>query len=230
MDVYLVPFGGQRYEPYCEIADGEDDLGDVDAGVDKGYVGRLVQRGRQMLSQIEKEWRERQASGAPPPEGRIARLKARAKAWMAERVAEQRLLWHLRRQVDAALIFPSDLTAERADAVLRESLKRDYERHRNWFAVNVVGFVVSGLLVLVPGPNVLAYYFLFRLAGHYLSMKGARQGLDYVSWDPRPSDPLRELREAASLPPPARAERVKQIASLLHLDHLPAFFNKVAIS
>ena len=41
----------------------------------------------------------------------------------------------------------------------------------------MVLLIVSGVLALVPGPNVLAYYFAFRVVGHWLSMRGARQGL-----------------------------------------------------
>ena len=34
---------------------------------------------------------------------------------------------------------------------------------------------MSGLLFLVPGPNVIAYYFAFRMVGHYFSLRGARK-------------------------------------------------------
>ena len=30
----------------------------------------------------------------------------------------------------------------------------------------------------MPGPNVLAYYFAFRIVGHYLSWRGRAPGLD----------------------------------------------------
>jgi hypothetical protein len=83
-------------------------------------------------------------------------------------------------------------------------------------------------VAIVPGPNLLAYYFLFRLAGHYLSMKGARQGLDLVNWTPRACPELTELRAAAALPAPERAERVRAIAAALGLEHFATFFNRLA--
>ena len=90
-----------------------------------------------------------------------------------------------------------------------------------------MGFVASGVTFFVPGPNLLAYYFFFRLAGHYMSMKGARQGLDLVAWAPRSSEELRQLRELASMPPAERAERVQAISTSLGLEHLATFFNRV---
>ena len=60
------------------------------------------------------------------------------------------------------------------------SSRRDFEKHRFWLTIDALGFIASGLLFLVPGPNAVAYYFAFRLVGHYLSMRGARQGLSVV--------------------------------------------------
>jgi hypothetical protein len=155
-------------------------------------------------------------------------MKARARAWIAEKVAEQRLLWHMRKQETCALVYPADATADAALVLMRDSLQRDYERHRRWFAWNSVGFVASGITFFVPGPNLLAYYFFFRLAGHYMSMKGARQGLDVVVWAPRASSELCELRVLAALPPADRVEQVRAIEQALGLEHLATFFNRVA--
>ena len=40
-------------------------------------------------------------------------------------------------------------------------------------------------LLLLPGPNRPAYYFMFRAIGHFLSMRGARQGLSRITWSHR---------------------------------------------
>ena len=52
-------------------------------------------------------------------------------------------------------------------------LRRDHDRHRIWLVVNTVLLVLSAVLALVPGPNLVAYYFAFRVVGHWLSMRGA---------------------------------------------------------
>ena len=90
-----------------------------------------------------------------------------------------------------------------------------------------IGLVVSGLLAIVPGPNLLAYFFLFRVGGHWLSMRGATQGRRRVQWEGRPCELLNGLREALHMGRRERHGRVQQIASTLHLRHLPTFFERV---
>ena len=119
--------------------------------------------------------------------------------WVAESIAEQRLLWHLRRQGSGLPVYPDDLEERPPIAMLRRQLGRDFEKHRFWLVVDSIGFVASGLLFLVPGPNIVAYYFAFRMVGHYLSMRGARQGLEDGDVDAEKSAPLAELRRAIGL-------------------------------
>ena len=46
-------------------------------------------------------------------------MKARALRWVAESIAEQRLLWQLRGRAEATLVHPDDLTAAQAQQFLR---------------------------------------------------------------------------------------------------------------
>lgn len=94
--------------------------------------------------------------------------------------------------------------------------------------VDSVGFVLSGVFFLVPGPNLVAYYFLFRLVGHYLSMRGARHGLNGVVWTYEPCEPLAALRQVFHLPVSERHRYVREIAAQLKLAHLPRFFRRAA--
>jgi hypothetical protein len=150
-------------------------------------------------------------------------------AWIVERIAEQRLLWNLRGQTDVVAAHPPDMTFDQVMTLIRRTLQRDYERHRLWLVIDATIFVASGALALVPGPNLLAYYFLFRVGGHWLSMRGARQGLDRVTWTGRPCAPLTELRDVAALDPSAREQRIHDIATRLRLQHLSTFFERIAI-
>ena len=73
--------------------------------------------------------------------------------------------------------------------------------------------VVSGMLALVPGPNVLAYFFAFRVVGHWLSMRGARQGLHRARWVGRACPILTRLRGAGG-PADGRARgAIQEVAS-----------------
>ena len=89
-------------------------------------------------------------------------------------------------------------------------------------------FAFGALLTLLPGPNLVAYYFAFRLVGHFLSLRGARQGLRSVAWTMASSAPLAELRALATADRVERRPRVDEVAASLQLEHLTRFFDRVA--
>lgn len=223
MDVFLIPIAPDRYEPYCEPTEAEAAPPDADPPA-RGLVRRMWGRFQHMLKAAEHEQRKPESERARPT------LSGRIMRWVAERIAEQRLLWHLRRQDHATLHYPSDLTAEQARALFRDQLRRDAERHRRWMIIDTVLTMITGpLFFFVPGPNVVAYYFLFRAVGHYLSQKGARHGLDLVGWTHVANDPLVDLRRAIELEDPHRSEYVHHVAARLQLHHLPLFVSRVAL-
>lgn len=224
MDVYLVPLGQDRYELYCEVPDEPEPSPDE---APAGFFTRLKQRFSAMLAEAERE--RRRSHGDQPARGTLGRIKARILRYVAESIAEQRLLWHLRRQTSACLFFPNDLEEHRATSLLRRQLGRDFEKHRFWLIVDSLGFIGSGVLFFLPGPNIVAYYFAFRMVGHYLSLRGARQGLDLVHWTTERSGPLAELRRAIDLDGDERDRRVRGVADALKLEHLVKFFERMAI-
>jgi hypothetical protein len=105
MDVYLVPVGADRYELYCEVP---DDSPEPSEKVPQGFVRRLIQRFRDMVADAERE--RRQGTTDTASLSWSARLRAKTMRRVAESIAEQRLLWHLRSQTAACLHFPDDLT------------------------------------------------------------------------------------------------------------------------
>jgi hypothetical protein len=112
---------------------------------------------------------------------------------------------------------------------LRRQLGRDFDRHRFWLVIDSLLFIASGVLVLVPGPNLVAYYFAFRIVGHFLSLRGARHGLNGVQWTTEPSAPLTALRSAMQLDGEERERHVDDVARALKLEHLARFFERTAI-
>ena len=227
MDVFLVPVAPDRYELYCEEPDEPEPQ--VDGGAARpGFVRRLVLRFREQLAEAERARRH----GPEPGEARpplLARLKARTLRWIAESIAEQRLLWQLRGKAAVLLVYPADVTDAQARELLRRSLQRDWERHRFWLAIDGLGAAGSVLLILLPGPNFVGYYFVFRIVGHYFSLRGARQGLHRVTWTTEASPPLATLRTMVGEAPEAREDRVREVASALRLEHLTSFFQRSAI-
>jgi hypothetical protein len=226
MRVFFVPVGEGRHLPYSEPGEGEHHHSQHHPHEGTGLFAGLVRRFREVLAAAE---RARMAREDPAPsQGVVAKVKTWTLRWIADRIAEQRLLWQLRGCHAATLIYPCDLAGEEALRLLKEELQRDRDRHLRWLVIDAALLVVSGLLALIPGPNVIAYYFAFRVVGHYLSMRGARQGLSRVAWDLEGSPALADLRTALRLDPPTRHTRVRDIAMRLELPHLATFVERVA--
>lgn len=225
MDVYLIPVGSGRYELYCEdVVEGDEIASDVPP------AGRLTGLYLKFKAAFVKLEAERQAGVAPgSPRRWTRRIKDRALRWIAERMAEQRLLWRLRTQSDVQLFHPDDLSPEQAPAIARTMLQRDADHHLRWTIVDGALFAASGVVMLIPGPNLLAYYFGFRLVGHYLSRQGAQHALARAEWRTCSSAQLSRLRLAVALGSHERAQHVHRVASELHLPHLPRFFERISI-
>jgi hypothetical protein len=231
MDVYLVPVGPERYEPYCEVP---DELVEGDPEPPKGFIRRIVRRVQDTIADAERDRREGKPVDAH--HGRFDRLRARMLRWVAESIAEQRLLWHLRQQDAACLHYPDDLNEPNAVALLMDQLRRDVEKHRRWMIIDGILFVVSfvalgPVFLLIPGvANLPAFYFGFRFLGHYLSHRGASRGSKVVSWTHRPNAPLTELRRLLTLEPGDRETAVHAVAERLKLEHFVRFFQRAAVS
>jgi hypothetical protein len=227
MDVYLVPGGPHRFALYCESA--TDPAPPRTEGA-SGLWGWLQEKFSAVLAAIEREQDRLRSAPATPvePTGLMNRLRVRGLRWIAERVAEQRLLWRLRGQTAVRAFFPTGIDPASAHGTIRVNLERDARRHLRWLAIDTVGGLFSLLLVPFPGPNVPGYYFSFRIVGHLLAIRGARQGLKVVAWDLQPSDLLAELGQLDHLPEAERAPRVRAIAQALGLPRLARFLERTA--
>jgi hypothetical protein len=231
MEVFLVPLGADRYELYCEVSPEEDSAADAAGEQAKpgGWFAGLRAKFSEAMAAAEQDRRRRENGEVDDaPRSALGRLKARGLAWIADAIAEQRLLWRLRHEDAAQLHFPTDMTPERAEGIMRATLTRDRDRHRFWLFIDAVLMILSGLLIFVPGPNLIGYYFAFRVVGHFLSWRGARKGLDRVKWELVASEPLADLRRAMTLTPLQRERRLVDIAARLRLDHLATFVERVA--
>jgi hypothetical protein len=235
MDVYLVPVGPDGYELYCEPHDGPiADAGAVGGGAARWWSwtywrARMSRTFRTVLAYLEQERERRAARRAASYRGAWwQRLRDRVTAWLAERVAEQRLLWRLRNVSEATAYFPDDQHATEAAEVVRHSLRRDGARHGRWLIVNAVGFLIAVPLSFVPGPNIILYYFIFRVMGHYLSWTGAKQGGTSVRWSYQVCPPLTELRRLPHLPMTDRAALAHVVAERLGLERIDTFAERIA--
>jgi hypothetical protein len=219
--IYLVPVGAQRFELYSEPPDEPDSVGAPPRAA--GAWHRLSHR-------LQLKWHDavraarRDSDGA----GLFARLRDGTIRRTAEAIAEQRTLWMLRHARHVTLVHPSDRAAAQATAIRDRILAHAMTHHLRWLAFDATALLVSGVLVVIPGPNLIAYYFAFRVIGHYLSWRGARRAAQAV-WALRSEPALAELGGLADLPRDARASRVDAIAARLRLPSLAAFFDRTAV-
>ncbi len=218
MTVCLIALRRERFEIYSEPP--EEPL-----TAPRGD-GRL----RHWAHRAAVQWRElvetaRQGGSS----GRIARARDALVCHLAETIAEQRTLWALRGDHDATLLFPSTLTPEQARKSLDSVLAGSRRHHGLWLIVDTLAFAVSAILAPIPGPNAIAYYLAFRVVGHLQSWRGAHHALKAVQWVVQPDSDLAELAALLDVPRAARASRVEDIASRLHLHRLPAYFERVAV-
>jgi hypothetical protein len=221
MDVFLVPTGIDRHELYCEIASAPP-AADGRPGT---LRGRLSDWFRRTLAEAEAERQQEVSAGTVPQRSRWRRALTRH---IAEAVAEQRLLWHLRQESSGRLIYPDDLTGSRAVEIARERLGADLAKHRRWCVIDgLIAAVTGPAFFFVPGPNLVSWYFAFRAIGHYLSLRGAKRGRA-LAWELAPTPHLTSLREVFALDPPARGSRLAEIARALRLDRLTIFVERVA--
>jgi len=232
MDVFVIPTGRDRYELYSEVSGDAEFAKEVPA---VGVLGRIRKYFVVTLREVEDRQQRRGGTGAAgegggrePRVGFLYSIQNRILGWAGRRLAEERLLWSLRRQTSVVAVHPQDMTFEQALPQIHRALRRDGDRHRVWFVVHFLGFVASGPLAIVPGPNLVAYFFAFRMVGHWLSMRGATQGLRRISWTGRPCAELTDLREVPTLAPPARDARISDVAARLRLSHLTRLFRPAA--
>ncbi len=226
MDVYLVPAGPDRHVLYCESARDKIETGQGEGG---GIRRKMRDAFVRVLAAIEREDAGAGGDGASgaTSAGAMARARSRLFGWMAERVAEQRVLWGLQGQTRVRAFHPASLDGPGALAAIERCLRAESRRHQRWLWLDTILLLVSLLLTVIPGPNLPGYYFTFRVVGHVLSIRGARQGLGRVSWDLQASPPLGELFEAVGLPSAERARVARSVASQLGLPRLPRFCDRV---
>lgn len=225
MDVFLIPVGDTRYELYCEPSEADQPSG--------GVAAQVLRRARDVVRAEQEARRDRRAA-------RRAGTRRGADSWMtrarsgltralAEWVAQQRLLWHLRHVDDGVLVHPEDLASEEAMSIARGRLQDQIDHHRFWMVMDGVGVLVFGpLFFFVPGPNLISWYFAAKMAGHWLAFQGARRGVAGVEWSPRVSAVLSAVRQTLALPPGARRPRLRALSRELGLEHLATFLERTA--
>lgn len=224
MDVFLIPTTTtERYALYYEAP--EDEVVERDEG--GGIFQRMKRQFAETLREAE-EWRHRRHEQQPRPTSILARARRKVMGFVVERIAEQRLLWHMRHATEICAAIPADLPESDADQIIRTTLKKDADHHLKWLVIDATLLLLSLPLTVIPGPNVPGFYFAFQVVGHYLSMRGAKQGLSVTQWSFKVCPELSELRHAMTLEEVPRQRIFHDIQQRLRLEHLATFCEDVA--
>lgn len=220
MDVYLVPVSLTRQQLYCEVSATPVTDGDEGAAT---WLDRMKTRFRNAVDEGEA------AQFGEVDQREHGRLRKFITRKLAETVAEQRLLWHLRHEAAATLHHADSIAGPRALAIASAEFESDYGRHRRWLIINGLLTAITGpLLFFVPGPNLVSWYFSFRAIGHFFSMRGARRALTGVNWTSSASAQLTSVGQALALDPEARGPQLAAAGQALGLHRLAAFVERVA--
>jgi hypothetical protein len=156
MDVYFVPIGRDRFESYFEAADE-----DPEATQPQGLLARWRARFATIIRDVERERHEARVEGA----GFMTRVRRWVVRWIAERIAEQRLLWNLGGADEATLARSRQ---PRSGSGRTDDARSDAARCRSTPALargSHLGLLLSVPFVISPGPNVLGYFFTFTVFG-----------------------------------------------------------------
>ncbi|MGE0461216.1 MAG: hypothetical protein AB7Q16_07580 [Vicinamibacterales bacterium] len=223
MNVYLIPLGAGRLEPYFEHEDEEEA---APAGTQPpGLFARMSVRFSEMIRDAERQRHERTQER---PSTFLGRVQHKLMGWVAERVAEQRLLWRLRRVDEATLHVPDTMEREAGFQAFRELLQKDHDRHMRLTILHLLGLVASAPFMVVPGPNLFGYFFTFTVVGHFLAFRGARRGLSCVRWTVSPSAWLTTLKDAMAASGAERYRIVHEVGEHLQLPRLARFVERMA--
>jgi hypothetical protein len=217
--VYLVPVGPRRFDLYSEPAEDHGDVPPMLSGASQRVIERVRETWRQLLDRARAE-RGRDL-------GMVRRWRNSLVCHLAERVAEQQTLWALRRHSESTLRHPDTVDAASARTILGDVLAAARRHHGRWLLVDGALSLASGLLVILPGPNLVAYYFVFRFITHAQSWRAARHAAQ-LAWTFEPDRSLGELAALVDLPSSERAPLVAAIADRMNLPRLSAFFERAA--
>jgi hypothetical protein len=218
MRLCLLWLGGRRFELYSEPPEETPEEPAPSAG-----------RMRRAVQSASMKWRELVESARNGgSEGRFARWRDQVVCHVAESIAEQRTLWALNRHTCATLLYPASIDEAAARDTLMRVLQCARSHHGRWLAIDLLLFIGSAVLALVPGPNVIAYYLAFRVVTHFQSWRGAGRGPS-IGWTLCSDADLAELATLVHVPHAARDSRVRAIAERLDLQRLPTFFDRVAV-
>jgi hypothetical protein len=206
--VFLLPFDPKRPVFYSED--------EVDGAEEPEFSPGLVGRIERIVHRVK--------SSLKHPRGRLARKTKQVWDWLQLRMhPDEPLLASLRTARTIEIHHPTTLTNDAVRDLWSAYLKRRRLRHRLWLSFDALFAPVSVLLTPLPGPNVIGYWFAYRVVHHLLILIGIRRAMRGPTETLfRPDD---GLDASAS---PGDREWLDRTATRYELNHLHDYVARVA--
>jgi hypothetical protein len=162
--IYLLSIDRRRFFFYADESEPPDDF--RDAGDEHtGWRRWLLDRWRR----LHEVWEHSQT--------RAVRWTRMAWDWMHSWVhPDEAMLGRLRSARRIELHYPASRSAEEVRGLWREYLDHRWWRHIFWLSANgILAPPALATLWVLPGPNVIGYWFAYRAVHHALIVRGIRR-------------------------------------------------------
>jgi hypothetical protein len=180
--VYLLSIDNRRFFFYAdesEAARREDNAAESPGTPSSGLWGRLHDRFHSLKSTLEHS------------ESRVATWTRRTWDWLHTWAhPDESMLARLRSTRHIDLHHPASRSVGEVRALWGDYLTHRWWRHLLWLALNSVIAPFTVLFALLPGPNLIGYWFAYRAIHHALIVWGirrARRGRIWIELHPMSS-------------------------------------------
>ena len=148
----------------------------------------------------------------------------RAWEWLQNQISPHEALPRsLRLATTIELYHPARVSEEKAKDAWAHYLAARWRYHLLWFTVNALIAPLTILLMWVPGPNVIGYWFVYRAVCHALAMMGLRRARSgEIETHFHSSEMLGET-------PLGTDEEITLLAAKLELNELGAFIKRAKL-
>jgi hypothetical protein len=176
--IYLLLIDDARFFFY---SDESEETPDPDSGAgantSAGLSGWLATR----LHKIQARWHEAESG--------LSHWLRRLWTWLHSwSHPDEWMLSQLRTAKTIDLHYPACRTDDEVLAFWQDYVSRQQYRHLVWLAVNGTVAPISVIFAILPGPNVIGYWFLYRAIHHLLVVWGTvrvRRGRIPINMHPR---------------------------------------------
>ncbi len=188
--------------------------------------GQVDEQGRPVRGRAERWLRCLRASLYKAVRRSGPRVK-RVWNWLNRRPPpDESLLRVLRRASTLEVVHPSALGERSTRQEWKRYLRKRWREHLITFAWDLLILPLVGLLMVVPGPNVIGYWFVYRILSHLLAMRGVARVR--LGWVPTTFTATGELDVSLSVSGHQGDPIVSRVTRVFGLNHLGLFLSRIS--